>query len=81
MFVATAINFLLSTLNVGIHPARFVLFVRNALILNIDRPGPLLEKRELIYNSIQKMVVVGFWAQNLPVSNILPLPNSISIHA
>jgi len=53
MFIATVINFILSSLNTGTQVAGFIGLIRNALILDIDYP--LLEKPELINNALRNV--------------------------
>jgi len=79
MFVATVINFLLSSLNTGTQVAGFIVFVRKALILDIDYP--LSEKRVLVNKALQSVNEVSNWAFSLPVSVRLSLPDPGSIHA
>ena len=79
MFIATIINFILSSLNTGIQVALFIVFVRKVLILDIDYP--LSEKTELADRAMQNLNTVGFWAGNIPVSINLPLSDIVSIHA
>ena len=81
MFVATVVNFLVSSVTTGNEVAYFIVFIRKALILDIDHP--LSEKRELVNRdrALQNMITVNFWASNIPVSIKLSLPDPISIHA
>ena len=66
MFVATVINFLLSSLDTGNQVAWYIMFVRKALVLDINYP--LLEKPELVKNALRNMNMVTGWAGTLPVS-------------
>jgi len=79
MFAMTVINFLLSSLNAGNQVAGFVVFIRKALILDIDYP--LSEKPRLVNNVLQKVNMVNIWAGTLPVSIKLSLSDPVSIHA
>ena len=79
MFVTTVINFLLSSLNTGTHVAIFIVFIRKALVLDIDYP--LSKKPELVNNALQNMNIVTLWSQTLPVSIKLSLLDPASIHA
>ena len=78
MFVMTVVNFLLSSLSTGSDVAGFILFVRKALILDIDYPLP--EKPELVNNALRGVNAVGLWAGDLPVSIQLLLSDPTSIH-
>ena len=73
MFAVTIINFLLSNLTVGNRVAGFIVYIRKALILNIEHPLP--ERQGLVHNDIalQNMTIIAFWSENLPVSSNLPL--------
>jgi len=75
MFIATVINFLLSSLNTGTHIAVFITSIRKALILDIDYP--LLGKQQLVNNAVQSLNTVEFWTGILPVSINLLLPDSV----
>ena len=75
MFVATVVNFLLSSLNTGTHVAVFIMSIRKALILDIDYP--LSEKPQLVNNALQTLNVVEFWSGILPVSRNLSMPDSV----
>jgi len=66
MFIATVINFLLSSLNIGAQVAGFIVFIQKALILDIDYPLP--EKRDLVDNALRNTNMIIFWAGGLPVS-------------
>ena len=79
MFMMTIINFLLSSLNTGTGVAAFVVFVRKALILDIEYP--LSEKPELVNNALQNLNIIIYWTDNLPVSSSLSLLVSVSIYA
>jgi len=79
MFVATAVNFLFFSLTIGNKITGFIIFVRKALILDIDYP--LSEKRVLVNNAMRSVNIVADWATVFPVSIKLLLPDPISIHA
>jgi len=79
MFVTTIVNFLLSSLNAGAQVAGIIVFIRTALILDIDYP--LSEKRGLVNNALQNVNIVHNWAAILPVSIMLSLSDPGSIHA
>jgi len=79
MFIATIMNFLLSSLNTVTEVALFIVFIHKALVLDIDYPLP--EKRVLVNNVLHKLDIVYFWAAYLPVSIKLSLSDSVSIHA
>ena len=66
IFLATVINFLLSSLNTGAQVAAFTVSIRMALILDIDHP--LLEKPELINRALQNTGIMASWARVFPVS-------------
>ena len=66
VFVTTVINFILSSLNTGTQVALFIVFIRKALILDIDIP--LSEKPEIINSALQNLNIVANWAANFPVS-------------
>ena len=70
MFVATVMNFLLSSLNAGSVIAAFVFFIRRALVLNIDYP--LSGKPQLVSNTPQTKIttIISLWTQNIPVNEI-----------
>ena len=70
MFVATVINFLLSSLYAGSHVAEFIVFIRKTLILGIDH----------YHNTLWKVSIVTSWAESLPVSIKLSLPDPVPIH-
>ena len=74
MFVATMINFLLSSLYIGSHVAGFIVFIRKALILDIDYSPS--EKAESINNTLWN--VISGWAEILPVSVKLFPPDPVS---
>ena len=78
VFVATFINFLLSSLNTGSQVAYFIVFTRKVLIL--DTNYPLSEKRELVKNTLRNANIVNWWAEDLSVSNELSLEDPVSIH-
>jgi hypothetical protein len=71
VFIATIINFLLSSVNAGTQVVQFIVFIRKVLILDIDHP--LSEKRELVDNALHNLDIVNFWAADLPVSVKLSL--------
>ena len=77
MFIATIINFLLSSYNVGSEVARFIMFIRMALTQDID--SPLSEKRELVDNALRNLDVIYLWAPDLPVSIKLSLSDPVPI--
>ena len=79
MFVATVINFILSSLNTGSQIAEFIVSIRKALILDINYP--LSEELELLNNALRNPNVVALWAANFPVSIELSLSDSVSINA
>ena len=68
MFAATVINFLLSSLCNGSAVATFIVFIRKALILNIDYPLSAWEQPALINNALHNFYTVYLWAASLPVS-------------
>ena len=78
MFTATLINFLLFSLCTGSHVAGFIVFIRKALILDIDYPP--LEVIESINKTLWNVNIVIYWAETLPVSIKLLPPDPISIH-
>ena len=63
MFVATAINFTLSSLSAGSAVAQSIAFMRNALILNIDYPLP--EKPPLVNEALRTANLLGLWGSYL----------------
>ena len=73
MFVATVINFLLSSLYTGSQVAAFIVPIRKALILNVDYP--LSEKPELINNALRNVRIIFYWTVSLSVSIKLSLPD------
>ena len=79
MFITTIINFLLSSLTTGSVVAILIVFIRNALTLDID--DPLSGKPESVNNALQNMNIVFYWAGIFPVSIKLSLPDPVSIHA
>ena len=81
MFAATVINFLLSSFSTGSHVAGFILYIRMALILDIDYP--LSEKLKLVNQALKNTNIVSGWAAYLPVSIKLSLSDLvfINIHA
>ena len=78
MFVATAINFLLFSLNTGNEVAKFIVFVRKSLILDIYYP--LSEKRVSVNKALRSVNIVGLWAATFPVSIKPSVPDPVSIH-
>ena len=78
MFVATAINFLLASLNTGAAVAEFVVVVRRALILDIDYSPA--ENQELIDNALANVYTISAWAETLPVSIKLLIPDPVPTH-
>ena len=79
MFVTTVINFLLSSLNAGIQVVLFIVFIRKALILDLD--FPFSEKSDLVDNALQNMDIIADWARFLPVSIELSLRDPVSANA
>ena len=67
MFVATFINFLLSSWNTGTQVLGFFITIRKALVLDIDYL--LSERPELVNDALQILNTVNVWAGNLPVSD------------
>ena len=78
MFTATVINFLLSTLNIGIQAAGLIVYIRRVLILDIDYP--LSQQRELVRSALRNVNIVILWVTYLPVSINLFLSDPVSIH-
>ena len=74
MFIATVINFLLFSLNAGIQVATFIVFIRKALVPDIDQP--LSEQLELATDALRNVNIAAFWAEDLPVSIKLSPYNS-----
>jgi len=74
MFVATIINFLLSSLCFGSQVAAFIVPIREALILDIDYP--LSEKPELVNDALRNVRIVFYWTVSLSVSIKLLLLDS-----
>ena len=60
--MTTVINFLLSGLDAGVQVARFIVFIRKALILDIDHP--LSEKPEMVEHALQNMEIIASWHKN-----------------
>jgi len=75
MFVATVINFLLSSLVTGTQVAIFVVSIRKALIVDVDYS--LSEKLELVKKAVWNLDVTIDWAGNIPVSIDLSLLDSV----
>ena len=73
IFVATLINFLINSLYTGNLLARFFVFIRKALILDISYPLP--EKREMVNNALRNMNIISGWASTVPVSAKLSPPD------
>ena len=71
MFAATVINFILSSVNTGSQVAEFIVYIRKALILDIDYP--LSKEPELLSDALLNTNIVGAWAANFPVSIMLSL--------
>ena len=69
MFVATVINFVLSSLDTGAQVAGFVVSIRKGLTLDID--FPLSEKLELVRRAVWRLDIAIDWAENIPVSTNL----------
>ena len=57
MFTATVTNFLLSSLNTGIHITEFVVAIRGGLIVGVDNPLP--ELREVSSDALRKLDTVS----------------------
>jgi len=74
MFVATAINFLLTSLVIGTEVSMFIVSIRKALILDTDYL--LSEKLELVKNVMWKLDIAIEWTGSIPVSTNLLLPDS-----
>ena len=70
MFVATAINFLVSTVVTGIQVTIFIRAIREALIIDMDYP--LSEKLELVTKVVWNFDIVVDWAGTISVSTIYP---------
>ena len=79
MFVATVVNFILYSLSTGSDVAGFIVFIRKALILDLDYP--LSEKPELVNNALRNMNLLTLWATNFPVSIKLSPSAPVSIYA
>ena len=79
MFVATVINFILSGLSTGDYVCGFIVFIRQALTLDINYP--LSEKPELIDHAVLNVDIIRLWTSFFPVSIKLPLSGPVSIHA
>ena len=77
MFAVTVINFLLSSLTTGNHVAAFIVYIRKALILNIDHP--LLEMLDSLDQGLGNINIVSRWTEYLPVSTKLSLSDLVSI--
>ena len=79
MFAVTVINFLLFSLNTGRQVAAFIVYIRTALVLDIDYP--LSGKPDLVKLALNNLNVVFGWAAYLPVSIKLSPSDPVSIHA
>ena len=66
MFVATVINFILSSLGTGSRVAIFIVYIRKALIVDIDYP--LSEEPELLTNALRNVTILSSWAEYIGVS-------------
>ena len=66
MFVATVINFILSSLGTGSRVAIFIVYIRKALIVDIDYP--LSEEPELLTNALRNVTMLSSWAEYIGVS-------------
>ena len=78
MFVATAINFLLSTLVTGAEVSIFIVSIRKALILDIDYP--LSVKLGLVKKVVWNLDIVIDWTGTMTSvgANLrLSLPDSV----
>jgi hypothetical protein len=78
IFVATVLNFLLFRMVTGIEAAEVSVFIRMALIVDIDYR--LSEKGELIDSALQNMNIAIFWTGSIPVNVKLSLSDPVSIH-
>ena len=65
MFTATVINFLLFLLNTGTQVAEFIVFIREALVIDIDYS--LLESRNLLQNALWNPDTLSNWAKYLQI--------------
>ena len=70
MFIATIINFLLSSLNLGAQVATLIVFIRKPLIQDIHYPLSVKRFEDLVYNTLRNVNLIGFWAGAIPVSTI-----------
>ena len=77
MFIATAINLLLFSLNTGTDVAAFIVFIRKSLL---DINHPLSEKRELVNKMLRIVNSLRSWANILPVGIKLLILDLVSIH-
>ena len=67
MYTATVINFLLCSYNVGTSVAEFIVYIQNALIMDIHYP--LSDSKLMLVNiGFRNMDVVRDWTLYLPVS-------------
>ena len=80
MFVATVINFLLSSLTTGNYVAGLIVYIRKSLMIILDIDYPLSEKLELVHNALRNLNLVSYWASTLPVSAKLSLLDPVFIH-
>ena len=80
MFVATVINFLLASLNTGNYVAGLIVFIRKSLMITLDLNYSLLEEPELANDALRNGNIIASWAEALPVSIKLLIPDLISIH-
>jgi hypothetical protein len=76
MFLATVINFILSSLSTGSDIAGFVVFIRKAIILDIDYP--FSDKPQLVDQALQNLNLLTVWTTNFPVSIELSLSDLVS---
>ena len=76
MFVATTINFLLSSLVAGAEVSIFVGSIGKVLILDIDYPLPA--KLELLKNAVWNLYIAVDWAGGISASTNPSLPDSVT---
>ena len=79
MFAATVINFLLFSLKTGGLVAKSIVYIRVALVLDIDYP--LSGESDLVDQALKQMDIVSYWSSYLPVSIKLSPSDLISIRA
>ena len=72
MFVATTINFLLTSFVTGTQVAMFIVSIRKVLTLSVD--DPLSEKLELVKKMVWNLDIAIDWVGNTPVSTNLSPP-------